>query len=1439
MIVSLICISSVVAADLNNDGVDINDLDDDFGEALQIDDACNNVTTQETVVSDENEFDDVLSCGDGESLLSAESNPTLEDSSSDDANHFGYWVWSSSMYEINFTDLANHGVTDLFLNSYAYEKYGQTALEDWIGDANDEGIHIHLWKNIFYDGTWHRPIINGTVNYEYFDEMIETLVKYANITGLYGIHYDYMRFSGSEKYNNTGYQNPGGEEAISYFANESIKAIRAVNPNLVISNALMPEPDNLERLYANNYSVLSELFDVVVPMTFAGNYPQDSEWIAETTKWFVENSKGAEVWSGLQGYSATDYNETIIFKMPLSQVNSDIQSVLDENASGAIIFRYNITHDIDFNNLTVDEEELSSFSYLNYLISSGKVPTELKRDITFSEKYDADFVDGILILKNDLIIDGGNHIVDAKEMASILNIAGNNVTLMNFRFINAYGDRGGAIYISGNDTKIINCTFINSFATIEAGAIYLKAARGQIINSTFINSTSLEYTGAVLVNSENATVIGSYFENNRANISAGALGWARKDNGILKDCVFVNNAAYFEGGGALFWNRGNNGIIQNNTFIGNFAQYEGAAIFWNYGDNGLISDCTFINNNATRDGGAIYNNGTNKTISNSIFINNVAGRYGGAICSADGLDIFNCSFDNNIAEDRGGAMYFTNAFTNSTISNSNFTNNFAVDGAGIYLGDICENVKFYNLNFVNNTGDNGVGINLGQVQGTEFNKINFINNSARSSGGAIFVRGEISDSVFSEINLINNSARVAAGFSFREIALKNKFTKINAIDNSVKYQGGVFFFLTNSESNAFDEINFINNSAEGVGAALYSTLIWAYNNFTNCNFENNKAGKDGGALVFYSDVGKSVFDNCNFVNNTAGLDGGAIYFNMDLIDSVISNSYFINNFAQNGAGIFVQGNCEYDVFIGLNFANNNVNNTEGVSDIYLGMNSNVIVQNSVFGDKNNIYVANGSISLINNTENNFYEKSYFVLNNGIMVLENNSLTNAIVNKGEILTKTSIYVLNNDTINVTRPDVVLVAYCMDDNGNYVVSDNMIFDINGDKITVPMNYDIIGFADYNLTDLGVYLVNATLSSNLSDCSYNTGIIQYLSKDPQMNVSDINITPDEYPEILVTIDSNATGMVIVNLNNRTIITPVENGTALVILPKLEPGDYTANVSYAGDSIYAPQDAEANIHVKSVTIDASDMVRGWNSGYDYQAKLLDENGTPIADKLVEFTISGKQYYAFTNSNGIASIKPKLNVGEYSVIVSSPLTNQTVTKTAKIVKRITNNKYLNVYYDSNKKYKVKIIGDDGKAESKGKSVNVYVDGKKTTYKTDKNGFITITLNKNFKVGTHIIKIQYKGYTVQNKLTVKHLLKSNDIVTVKKSAKKVVLTAKLDKNHKNKVIKFKINGKIYKAKTNSKGIAKLSINKNKLKKTVNPVTITYLKDTIKTNVVRL
>ncbi len=167
----------------------------------------------------------------------------------------------------------------------------------------------------------------------------------------------------------------------------------------------------------------------------------------------------------------------------------------------------------------------------------------------------------------------------------------------------------------------------------------------------------------------------------------------------------------------------------------------------------------------------------------------------------------------------------------------------------------------------------------------------------------------------------------------------------------------------------------------------------------------------------------------------------------------------------------------------------------------------------------------------------------------------------------------------------------------------------------------------------------------------------------------------------------------------------------------------------------------------------------------------------------------------------------------------------------------IINNKDISVDYDAGKYFSVKVLTADGHAVA-GANVKFTINKKTTTVKTNSNGIAKIKITDVPKKYT--ITTKYKGKTYKNTVTVKQVLKTAK-VTVKKTAKKFTLKATLKINGKlvkGKTITFNFKGKNYKVKTNSKGIAQKTLNKNVIKKlqkgkTYN-VKVTYLKDTIKT-----
>ena len=200
-------------------------------------------------------------------------------------------------------------------------------------------------------------------------------------------------------------------------------------------------------------------------------------------------------------------------------------------------------------------------------------------------------------------------------------------------------------------------------ADAEAAAIFLKSANATIRDSKFINN-SANYTGALLVKGENTIIDNCLFKDNFAYISAGAVGWSYKKNGIIKNSIFLNNSAVNEGGGAIFWNNATNGQIINSTFCSNTAKPHGGAIFIKNATNFQIIDSTFEANNAT-----------NHTIDSTFDKNNATGK-GGAVYWFEGNGtIINSTFNRNYAEEDGGAVYLR--VQNGILKDSNFTGNKA------------------------------------------------------------------------------------------------------------------------------------------------------------------------------------------------------------------------------------------------------------------------------------------------------------------------------------------------------------------------------------------------------------------------------------------------------------------------------------------------------------------------------------------------------------------------------------------------------------------------------------------------------------------------------------------------------------------------------------------------------------------------------------------
>ena len=254
---------------------------------------------------------------------------------------------------------------------------------------------------------------------------------------------------------------------------------------------------------------------------------------------------------------------------------------------------------------------------------------------------------------------------------------------------------GGALYTQAPNLLVEKCTFINTTATgsTGGGAIYIQANNVTVMDCSFENCTALRAGGAIRWTKDNGVILNSNFTNCNGTVG-GAVAWDGI-NGKIANCTFINNTvnstnsnAPHHMGGAVYWN-GDYGIIDNCTFINNTAPFNGnnmggGAVYWGYTSkssvNGTVMNCIFEKNSADKDGGAIYwfTYGEGRVI-NCSFESNEAGNMGGAIYwRGDDSHLLYSNFTNNHAELNGGAVSVSfNINNNFDLAHCRFENNTA------------------------------------------------------------------------------------------------------------------------------------------------------------------------------------------------------------------------------------------------------------------------------------------------------------------------------------------------------------------------------------------------------------------------------------------------------------------------------------------------------------------------------------------------------------------------------------------------------------------------------------------------------------------------------------------------------------------------------------------------------------------------------------------
>ena len=826
-------------------------------------------------------------------------------------------------------------------------------------------------------------------------------------------------------------------------------------------------------------------------------------------------------------------------------------------------------------------------------------------------------------------------------------------------------------------------------------------------------------------------------------------------------------------------------------------------------------------------------------------------------------------------------IFYIDYYSNVTFRNIVFTGANNPDGWGGAIDSMGKNtIVVENCTFKDNIAEKGAGI-FGY--GNLFVKDSiFINNTAAVYGGAIVKDGD-GDFILENVKFINNSA-----FTYSGAVDCRGYTEVIQIFKNITFEGNTATcagaLYTSGKNVTFIDCVFNNNKAVDKDSGYYPIggAVYVHNGattFTNTNFTNNYAEGTGGALQLENSVTSvvdstgrhitihwGIFENCLIENNIALSDGGAIYTGETFRTHInITNSVIRNNTAANGAlfvnlyGFYTLDNVTvednknmagssliytYGMYsypesfyantniINSKFKNNNAERVISTTTIY----SSVNITNSEFENEGMIlYSYEGSIcNLTNVCEINPKETNLCTIDNtGTLSLKNNTFVNPIFNKATIDTPTFINILNNQSITYEIGKAIeLVAIISDDNNNVIVGEHeLVFIVNGNEINSTFEND--RFAVNYTVVKGIQLINATYNDNgLSNLTVKTAIIDGKS----------NLIID-LPDIEVYLKANKFNITIKDIDGRPVsdlhllinigginyyVDTDSNGVILIDLD-LSIGTYPVYIKFNGDGKYSPVEINSTINVLS-TIVSADSERGYNSPYDFIATLLDNNGKALNNTTINFKVNNKDYTGTTDENGVLKLT-KLAVGTYKVIITNPKTLEEAVINVVILKRITNNKNLVMDYKDGSKFKVRVIGDDGKAVGANQIVKIRFNGKTYKIKTNKNGYAYLTITSVPK--TYKITVEYKGYKVSNKIKVKSVIKAKNLS--KKRAKKIKYTATLKtskgKALKGKKVTFKIKGKTYKAKTNKRGVAKVYLKNLKVGK--HKITIKYVKSTVK------
>ena len=271
------------------------------------------------------------------------------------------WAWGSHLSDLTadngakMRDLKRKGYDHILMNFAGFENknYRQQAI-NFINLCEEIDLVPHVWLQCFYqNGSWVSPIDDTSKTYkeELFELIRNDARRYVETWGVKGVHLDYIRFGGTAHKHNPS-EEITATGCVTEFCRQINKATKAANPKIILSAALMPEPDS-EYYYGQDPAQMGQYIDILMPMIYfhCDSYRKGGRpWAKMVADHFATKGAPAKVWAGLTTYEDTETEHVV--PMNAERILQDCRMFTDSTkAEGVVLFRYGLGELPDLNEL--------------------------------------------------------------------------------------------------------------------------------------------------------------------------------------------------------------------------------------------------------------------------------------------------------------------------------------------------------------------------------------------------------------------------------------------------------------------------------------------------------------------------------------------------------------------------------------------------------------------------------------------------------------------------------------------------------------------------------------------------------------------------------------------------------------------------------------------------------------------------------------------------------------------------------------------------------------------------------------------------------------------------------------------------------------------------------------------------------------------------------